>query len=98
VCKINGHSLFTYLVQPVWNAPKLFNSKKRAEAAQTAEEKAAETIKNNTEGDEVSKTASVAQVNKPNKNQSLSSLRVPLENSVGASLGGTQALGLNLGG
>ena len=98
MCKINGHSLFTYLFQPAWNAPKIFNSKKREESIRNAEEKAAETIKNNTEGDEVSKTAAVAQVNKPNKNQSLSSLRVPLENSVGASLGGSQVVGLNLGG
>lgn len=97
MCKVNGHSIFTYLVQP-WNSKKLYTSKERAARVKQAQEEAAKTIADNTDGDEVSKTASVAQVNKPKKNQSLSSLRVPLENSVGASLGGTQALGLNLGG
>ena len=97
MCKINGHSIFTYLVQP-HNAKKLYSSAERADRIRKAQEEAAKTIADNSDGDEVSKTASVAQVNKGKKNQSLSSLRVPLENSVGASLGGTQALGLNLGG
>lgn len=97
MCKINGHSLFTYLVQP-HNAKKLYSSEERADRIRKAQEEAAKTIAENSDGDEVSKTASVAQVNKVKKNQSLSSLRVPLENSVGASLGGSQALGLNLGG
>ena len=97
MCKINGHSIFTYLVQPQ-NAKKLYSSNKRNNQVKQAQEEAAKTIAENSDGDEVSKTASVAQVNKVKKNQSLSSLRVPLENSVGASLGGSQALGLNLGG
>lgn len=97
MCKINGHSLFTYIAQP-WNNKKLYTSKERADKVRQAQEEAAKTMAENSDGDEVSKTASVAQVNKTKKNQSLSSLRVPLENSVGASLGGSQALGLNLGG
>lgn len=103
MCKINGHSLFTYLFQPAWNAQKTFNSKKRERESAAAQTNAlnaaqAEIEKNHSQGDETSKTAGVAQVNKTNKNQSLSSLRVPLENSVGASLGGSQVVGLNLGG
>lgn len=97
MCKINGHSLFTYIAQP-WNSKKLYTSKERADRVKKAQEEAAKTIAENSDGDEISKTAGVAQVNKGKKNQSLSSLRVPLENSVGASLGGSQALGLNLGG
>jgi hypothetical protein len=77
---------------------KYQKNKDNKRAIGDAQSEAAKTIAKNSDGDEVSKTASVAQVNKGNKNQTLSSLRVPLENSVGASLGGTQALGLNLGG
>lgn len=101
MCKINGHSLFSYGFQPVWNWKKLATSKERGAqtaAARTAQEEAAKEKLNASLGDDVAKTAGVAKVNKGNKNQSLSSLRVPLENSVGASLGGSQALGLNLGG
>lgn len=103
MCKINGHSIFTYLFKPAWKAPETFNSKKREQAVDNAVKQAevaakADIEKNHSEGDEVSKTATVAQVNKGKKNQTLSSLRVPLENSVGASLGGSQVLGLNLGG
>lgn len=98
MCKINGHSLFSYMFQPAWNWKKLASSKERERRTADALNEAAQAKQDASKGDEVSKTASNAQVNKPNKNQSLSSLRVPLENSVGASLGGTQALGLNLGG
>lgn len=97
MCKINGHSLFTYLVQPQ-NAKKLYSSHERNTKVRQAQEQAAETIANNTEGDEIAKTASVAQVNKGKKNQTLSSLRIPIENTTGASLGGAKAVGLNLGG
>lgn len=99
MCKINGHSIFTYMAQP-WNASKLYTSEKRATAVQKAKEEAADTIAKNTEGEEVSNTASTAKINnKQKKNQSLSSLRVPLESSnVGASVGSSSALGLNLGG
>lgn len=98
MCKINGHSLFTYLAQPTWNAPKLFNSKKRAAEVQKANENAKETIAKNSDGDEISATASTAKVNNK-KNQTLNSLRVPMESSdIGASVGSSSALGLNLGG
>lgn len=99
MCKINGHSIFSYIAQP-WNASKLYTSNQRASAVQKAQTDAAETIAKNTEGEEVSTTASTAKINnKLKKNQSLSSLRVPLESSnVGASVGSSTALGLNLGG
>ena len=99
MCKINGHSIFSYVAQP-WNASKLYTSEKRASAVQKAQTEAAETMAKNTEGEEVSTTASTAKINnKLKKNQSLSSLRVPLESSsVGASVGSSTALGLNLGG
>lgn len=86
------------MFQPVWNWKKIASSKERERRTADALNEAAQAKQEASNGDEVSKTASVAQVNKGKKNQSLSSLRVPLENSVGASLGGTQALGLNLGG
>lgn len=86
------------MFQPVWNWKKLASSKERDKKTAEGLNEAAQAKQEASDGDEVSKTASVAQVNKGKKNQSLSSLRVPLENSVGASLGGSQALGLNLGG
>lgn len=99
MCKINGHSLFTYIAQP-HNASKLYNSKKREAQVAAAQKTAAETIANNSQGDEVSETASTAKINnKQKKNQTLSSLRVPMESSnIGASVGASSALGLNLGG
>ena len=100
MCKINGHSLFTYMFQPTSNWKKLASSKKREQQVAAAKTNAAETIAKNSDGDEISETASTAKINnKQKKNQSLSSLRVPLESSnVGASTGGNTALGLNLGG
>lgn len=100
MCKINGHSLFTYMFQPTSNWKKLASSKERANQVAAAKTNAAETIANNSDGDEVSKTAATAQVNKQKKNQSLNSLRVPLQSSsVGASVGSSGTpLGLNLGG
>ena len=99
MCKINGHSIFSYMVQP-WNASKLYTSNQRASATQKAQQEAADTIAKNSEGEEISSTAATAKINnKQKKNQSLSSLRVPLESSnIGASVGGSNALGLNLGG
>lgn len=99
MCKINGHNLFTYLAQP-HNSKKLYTSKERAKKVAQAEAQAAETIAKNSDGDEVSTTATTAKIgNKQKKNQTLSSLRVPLQgNGVGASVGGGSALGLNLGG
>ena len=102
MCKINGHSLFTYIAQP-HNSGKLLESKKVAAQKAKANEqlKKAEEVKAaNSQGDEISATASTATIaGKKKKNQTLSSLRVPLEAStVGASLGNTSALGLNLGG
>ena len=95
MCKINGHSIFTYLTQP-HNTGKLLESEKRASAVKKANEDAAETLKNNTDGDEIAKTASVAQ-QKKNKNQTLSSLRVE-QSKIGASVGAGTPVGLNLGG
>ena len=95
MCKINGHSLFTYLVQPQ-NAKKLYSSHERAKREAAAKQQAEETKLANSDGDENAKTATTAQVNKPTKNQTLSSLRVQ-GNTVGASVG-TSPVGLNLGG
>ena len=99
MCKINGHSIFSYITQP-WNSKKLYTSKERANKVAAAKQQAAETIAKNSDGEEISSTATTAIVNnKQKKNQSLSSLRVPLETAnVGASVGESTALGLNLGG
>lgn len=99
MCKINGHSLFTYIAQPHKSA-QLLSSKKTDTQVRKAEAQAAETIAKNSDGEEISSTAATAKINnKQKKNQSLSSLRVPLESAnVGASVGGSTALGLNLGG
>lgn len=96
MCKINGHNLFTYLAQP-WNTKALASSNERAKREATAKQQAEETKLANSDGDENAKTATTAQVNKPTKNQTLSSLRVQ-GNNVGASVGGISPLGLNLGG
>ena len=95
MCKINGHSIFTYGTQP-WNAKKLWSSEKRADKIRQAQEEAAKTIEENSEGDENAKTATVAQ-QKKNKNQTLSSLRVE-QSKIGASVGAGTPVGLNLGG
>ena len=99
MCKINGHSIFSYMVQP-WNQRKLYTSNARAKEVSKAQAEAAETIAKNSDGDEISDTASTAKMNNKNKkNQTLSSLRVPLESSnIGASVSSGAALGLNLGG
>lgn len=99
MCKINGHSIFSYIAQP-WNASKLYTSNQRAKETEAAKAKAAEVIESNSQGDEIADTASTAKINNKNrKNQNLSSLRVPLESeSVGASVGSGNSLGLNLGG
>lgn len=95
MCKINGHSLFTYIAQP-WNNKKLYTSKEREDRLRKAQEEANETITDNSDGDEIAKTATVAQ-QKKNKNQTLSSLRVE-GSKVGASVGAGTPVGLNLGG
>ena len=100
MCKINGHSLFTYIAQP-HNAKKLYSSEKRARKIEETKAAAqADIEKNHSDGDENAKSATTAQVNKQKKNQSLNSLRVPLQSSsVGASVGSSGTpLGLNLGG
>lgn len=99
MCKINGHSIFSYIAQP-WNSSKLYTSNARQQEVAKAQANAAETIANNSKGDEVSDTASTAKMNNKNKNnRTLSSLRVPLESgNVGASVGSSNSLGLNLGG
>lgn len=99
MCKINGHSLFTYLAQPHKSAQLLTSKKTETQAKQIkAEAEAAKT--KYSDGDELSSTATTAKINnKQKKNQTLSSLRVPMETSnIGASVGGSNALGLNLGG
>ena len=100
MCKINGHSIFTYWAQP-WNTAKLYtdNARRKETNAALARQAEAEKAANAAiEGDDLSQTAKTAQVNKTKKNQSLSSLRTPLEaQDVGASVGNT-SLGLNLGG
>lgn len=96
MCKINGHNLFTYAFQPAWNWKKLATSKERGERTAAAKANAAEQIANNSDGDEMAKTATVAQ-QKKNKNQTLSSLRVE-GSKVGASVGSGTPVGLNLGG
>ena len=95
MCKINGHSLFTYIAQP-WNNKKLYTSKERGDRLRQAQEEANKTIADNSDGDEMAKTATVAQ-QKKNKNQTLSSLRVE-GSKVGASVGSGTPVGLNLGG
>lgn len=95
MCKINGHSIFTYLVQPQ-NAKKLYSSERRADNIKKTQEEAEKTIAENTDGDENAKTANVAQMKK-NKNQTLSSLRVE-QSKIGASVGAGTPVGLNLGG
>lgn len=104
MCKINGHSFFTYLAQP-WNAKKIRHSKQveaKNDAIIAAQQQAkADIEENHSDGDEIAETATTAKINnKKKKNQTLSSLRVPLETSnVGASVGsGSNGLGLNLGG
>lgn len=99
MCKINGHSIFTYLFQP-YNAQKLYTSKARAKEVTKAKEEASEEIINNSDGDEISETASTAKINNKNKKkQTLSSLRIPLESkNIGASVDSSTSLGLNLGG
>lgn len=100
MCKLNGHSIFSYMFQPAWNAKKLFTSKKNEAQVAAARINAAEEIAKNSDGEEISSTASTAKINnKQKKNQTLSSLRVPMESSnIGASVGSSNALGLNLGG
>jgi hypothetical protein len=95
MCKINGHSIFTYLVQPQ-NAKKLYTSHERDNKMKAAQEEANKAIQDSVEGDETAKTANVAQ-QKKNKNQTLSSLRVE-SSKVGASVGAGTPVGLNLGG
>ena len=95
MCKINGHSIFTYTTQP-WKAQQLYTSNQRNKEVAKAVEEANKTIAENTEGEEVSKTATVAQ-RKQQKNQTLSSLRVE-PSKVGASVGAGTPVGLNLGG
>jgi hypothetical protein len=97
MCKINGHSIFTYLAQP-WNTKALASSDKRQRALNAAAAEAAKNVDASVEGDEISESAKTAQINKTKKNQSLSSLRTPLEaQDVGASVN-SSSVGLNLGG
>lgn len=101
MCKINGQSIFKWMFATplaVADEVKYQKNKKNKAAINEAQTEATQKINDNSNGDENAKTATVAQVNKLNKNQTLSSLRVPLDSTVGASLGGAKAVGLNLGG
>ena len=100
MCKINGQSLFKWMfATPIAvkdEAKRRSNKKASTEIAEVAQK-----LPEHSDGDEISQTASTAKINnKTNKNQTLSSLRIPLQSSnVGASVSsGTSALGLNLGG
>ena len=99
MCKINGHSIFSYLTQP-WNTTKLYTSNKRAKEVAAAQEAANREVESTSQGDETASTVSTAKINNKNrKNQTISSLRVPLESgSIGASVNSSSSLGLNLGG
>ena len=103
MCKINGQSIFKWMfATPFAIADEVKYQKNKDNKRKIAEAntEAASTIAKNSNGDEISETATTAKINaKPKKNQSLSSLRVPLETSnVGASVGDNTNLGLNLGG
>lgn len=103
MCKINGQSIFKWMFATplaVADEVKYQKNKDNKKDIAAAKTNAAETISKNSQGDEMSATATTAQVNKQKKNQTLNSLRVPLETSnVGASVGSTATpLGLNLGG
>ena len=103
MCKINGQSIFKWMfATPLAVADEVKYQKNKDNKRKIADAKAeaAETMANNTEGEEVSNTASTAKINnKQKKNQTLSSLRVPMESSnIGASVGSNNTLGLNLGG
>lgn len=92
MCKVNGHSIFSYMFQPVWNWKKLSNSKKKGNAAQNTEEVEAPTVPAK---DTLQDTAKSAQTNKPT-NKDITSLRVPLNTQGTGSNSGTKQLGLNL--
>ena len=100
MCKINGHSIFTYMAQP-WKMGTLYtdNARRKETNAALARQAEAEKAANAAiEGDDLSQTAKTAQINKTKKNQSLSSLRTPLEaKDIGASVN-SSSVGLNLGG
>lgn len=93
MCKINGHSIFSYMFQPAWNWKKLATSKKDTEATQ------AETAQNTEipDTETTEKTGSLS--SKKTKKQNLNSLKVPLNTTnTGMSMGSQTSVGLNLGG
>lgn len=101
MCKINGHSLFTYIAQP-WNTKKLQESKKNERELNQARQEAVEALNNSNDAVKETElnqsTAKSVQTKKATK-RDLSSLKVPLATSqTGASIGGASGLGLNLGG
>ena len=98
MCKINGHSIFTYLFQP-WNAGKIATSKKNEKKIMQAQQQVDEAnaaVKN----EELQQDTATTTKKDSNKRQDLSSLRIPLNTSnTGASISGDSTkLGLNLGG
>ena len=92
MCKINGHSIFTYMFQsPLFKWKKLYTSKKKSKKKDTE----LPTNVSNTETAE--KTGSLA--SKETNKRDLSSLKIPLNTpNVGAQIGRPSSVGLNLGG
>lgn len=103
MCKINGHSLFTYLAQP-WNSTKLLRSKQEANNRAQQQQLDALTEQYNTQeasikNQDLIQTTAKSVTTKKDTKRDLSSLRVPLNTAnTGASIGGASGLGLNLGG
>jgi hypothetical protein len=95
MCKVNGHSWFTYMAQP-WNARKLRNSKKRA-AQLAAEREKAEALENQVTNEELAtESATSVKANTDNKND-IGSLRVPLNTQKTGLNKNDTIIGLNLG-
>lgn len=99
MCKINGHSIFTYMFQP-WKAGKIAASKQNEKKIQQARNQATQEINANVKNEELQQDTATTTKQDNKKRQDLSSLRIPLNTSTsGASVSGDSTrLGLNLGG
>ncbi len=96
MCKINGHSIFSYMFQPAWNWKKLATSKKNGAGSAGNHTNTIENM-NVSDTETTEKTGSLS--SKKTKKQDLSSLKVPLNtSSTGATIGNQTSVGLNLGG
>lgn len=94
MCKINGHSIFTYMFQP-WNASKLYNSNARAKETAAAQAEKEEAERKAAIGETDEETATVAKTNE-SKNKEITSLRVPLKTQGVGSNVSQDRVGLNL--